>query len=101
MPASRAAKPWEWSLKAEAVVVAAAAFFSLALQALALDVRFYPGDHIYSYELAADRDAHSVMVQNIAVLNDGSAPVQIASVKIQLMNGDRVVDERTLGAPEL
>jgi murein DD-endopeptidase MepM/ murein hydrolase activator NlpD len=74
---------------------------ALASQAQALAVRFYPGDHIYSYELAPDRDAHSVMIQNVAILNDGSAPVEIASVKIELLNADRVIDERTLGAPEL
>ncbi|MFT3727978.1 MAG: M23 family metallopeptidase [Terricaulis sp.] len=79
----------------------ATAFLALASEAQALDVRFYPGDHIYSYEAAAGRDAHTVMVQNIAVLNDGPAPLQLTSVKIQLLSGGRVIDERTLGAPEL
>jgi murein DD-endopeptidase MepM/ murein hydrolase activator NlpD len=81
--------------------VVTAAFLALASEAHALAVHFYPGDHIYSYELAADRDAHSIMVQSFAVLNDGTASVQLSSLKIQLMNGDRVIDERTLGASEL
>ena len=69
--------------------------------AVALGVRFYPGGRVYSYELAADRDAHSVMVQNVAILNDGSAPITLSTVTLQLLKGERILDERHLGAPEL
>lgn len=72
-----------------------------ASPASALTVRFYPGDHIYSYPLDQDRDAHGLMVHNIAILNDGATPVTLTSVEVQLLSGDRVLDARTLGAPEL
>jgi murein DD-endopeptidase MepM/ murein hydrolase activator NlpD len=87
-------------MKAAFVLAAFAAWFS-ASTASALQVNFYPGDHLYSYELAPDRDAHSVMIQNIAIINDGAAPVTLTSVTIELAAGDRVIDERILGAPEL
>ena len=69
--------------------------------AAAVEVRFYPVDRVYSYDLASDRDAHSVMVQNVALLNDGTAPTTISTVTIQLLQGERVIEERHLGPPEL
>jgi len=69
--------------------------------ASALQVRFYPVGRVYSYALSEDHDAHSLMVQNVAILNDGAAPVTLTSIAVQLLQGERVIDERRLGAPEL
>ncbi|MFZ2029043.1 MAG: M23 family metallopeptidase [Vitreimonas sp.] len=79
----------------------AAATMCLASPAAAVQVRFYPGDHIYAYDAAEGRDAHTLMIQNIAIFNDGATPLTITSVDIQLMQDGRVIDTRSLGEPEL
>jgi murein DD-endopeptidase MepM/ murein hydrolase activator NlpD len=69
--------------------------------ASALQVRFYPAGRVYAYDLSSDHDAHGLMVQNVAILNDGAAPVTLSSVSVQLLQGERVIEERHLGPPEL
>jgi murein DD-endopeptidase MepM/ murein hydrolase activator NlpD len=81
--------------------LATLAFASLATTAQALDVRFYPGERVYAYELSAAQGASSVLLHNIAIINDGSAPVALSEVAIELTQGDRVLDRRVLGATEL
>src|SRR5262245_24146914 len=78
-------------------------FISLisAHSALALDVRFYPGARVYAYELDAAHGARSVIVHNIAVINDTAAPLALHEVDIELMAGDRPLDRRTLDETEL
>ncbi|ANP46945.1 hypothetical protein ATE48_13975 [Candidatus Viadribacter manganicus] len=77
------------------------ALAGLATSAQALEVRFYPGERIYAYELSAAHNTSSVLAHNIAIINDGVAPVELRDVTLELMNGDRVLDSRTFGAPEL
>lgn len=72
-----------------------------ATSALALEVRFYPGERVHAYELSAAQGASSVILHNIAIINDGVAPVELSEVAIELMSGDRALDRRVLGAPEL
>jgi murein DD-endopeptidase MepM/ murein hydrolase activator NlpD len=78
-------------------------FISLisAHSALALDVRFFPGQRVYAYELDAAHGARSVIVHNIAVINDTAAPVALHEVDISLMAGERPLDTRTLDETEL
>lgn len=78
-----------------------AAFLAFAGSAQALEVRFYPGDYVYAYQLDAAHGSSSVIIQNIAIINDGAAPVALDSVSIDLMSGARVIDTRTLGSEEL
>ena len=82
-----------------AAIAAATCLFAGAAEAL--EVRFYPTARVYAYDLASDRDAHSIIVQNVAILNDGAAPVTLTSINVQLLQGGRVMDERRLGTPEL
>lgn len=84
-----------------AFCAAAAAFLAFAGSAQALEVRFYPGDYVYAYQLDAAHGSSSVLIQNIAIINDGAAPVSLDSVSVEFMNGDRVIDTRTLGSEEL
>jgi len=81
-----------------AVVVASCLFTSAAA---ALEIRFYPEARVYAYELDAAHGARSVIVHNIAVINDGAAPVTLNDVAIELMAGERALDRRTLGQEEL
>ncbi len=82
--------------------LALAAITSLfGLSAEALEVRFYPGGTLYSYELDQAHSASSLLIHNIAIINDGSAPVNVAEVQIQLLAGGRVLDLRTLDKADL
>lgn len=72
-----------------------------AAPASALEVRFYPSERVYSYDLATDRDAHAINLQNVAVLNDGAAPVAVETIEVQLLQGERVIESLRVGAPEL
>lgn len=76
-------------------------FTVLAGAAQALEIRFYPGERVYAYELSASHGASSVIVHNVAIINDGAAPVDLRDVSIELLAGERVLDQRTLGAEEL
>lgn len=76
-------------------------FTALAGAAQALEVRFYPGERVYAYELSASHGANSVIVHNVAIINDGAAPIDLRDVRFELLAGERVLDQRTLGAEEL
>src|SRR5690242_21423788 len=72
-----------------------------SLSAEALEVRFYPDAPFYTYELDAAHSASSLLIHNIAVINDGSGPVNVTEVQIELRSNGRALDVRTLDATEL
>lgn len=77
---------------------AAAAVFAAPAQAL--EIHFYP-DQTYAFELDAAHGAKSLVIHNIAIINDGAGPVTLTAVTIDLTSGERVIDSRVLGEPEL
>jgi len=85
-------------LKTLALATFAAA---LGLPAEALEVRFYPNGPLYTYELDGAHSASSLLVHNIAIVNDSSGPVTVSEVQLQLLVGDRAMDIRTLDASDL
>lgn len=63
----------------------------LAMPATALDVRIHPGqDGIYQYEVDARRGLSTVLIQNLAILQQDRQPVRLTDVSINLRAGDRV-----------
>jgi hypothetical protein len=52
--------------------------------AQALEVRFYPAEKVRAYELDADRGVRSVVLQNIAIINDGDKDVTISQVMLEV-----------------
>jgi murein DD-endopeptidase MepM/ murein hydrolase activator NlpD len=50
----------------------------------ALDVRFYPAEKVRAYELDADRGVRSVVLQNVAIINDGNADVTVSQVMLEV-----------------
>ncbi len=52
--------------------------------AQALEVRFYPAEKVRAYELDADRGVRSVVLQNIAIINDSDADVTISQVMLEV-----------------
>jgi murein DD-endopeptidase MepM/ murein hydrolase activator NlpD len=85
-------------LKALALAALASAF---GLSAEALEVRFYPDAPFYPYELDGSHSAYSLLIHNIAIINDGSGPVTVTEVQIELRKDGRVLDLRSLDATEL
>lgn len=88
-------------LKAIVLAILASACSHLAEQsANALDVRFYPNS-LHPYELDEAHKASSLLVHNIAIINDGAGPVTVTNVEIELLSGGRIMDTRALGEVEL
>lgn len=81
--------------------LALAAVASAGGQANALDIRFYPGERVYAYQLDGQRGSNSILLQNIAIINDGASPVALDSVVLELMSGGKAIETRVLGAGEL
>ncbi len=84
-------------LKELTAALAFAAVAAGAGQARALDIRFHPGERVYAYQLDGQRGTNSVLVQNIAVINDGAAPLALQSAALELMSGgqgDRIARAR-------
>jgi murein DD-endopeptidase MepM/ murein hydrolase activator NlpD len=81
------------------VIIATSCLLTTAAQAL--EVRFYPGERVYVYEASAQHGASTVILHNVAVINNGTAAVALNEVAIELMHGERVLDQRTLGVEEL
>jgi len=69
--------------------------------AQALDIHFYPGKEVRAYELDATRGIRSVVLQNIALINDGDADVTISQVDIEVLAAGVAIETRTLRAAEL
>jgi murein DD-endopeptidase MepM/ murein hydrolase activator NlpD len=67
----------------------------------ALEVRFYPANRLYTYELDAARGVRSVLLQNVAIINDGDADVTIAQMAIELIAEGAAYETRTVRAAEL
>jgi len=81
------------------VMIATSCLFATASQAL--EVRFFPGERVYAYEASAQHGASTVILHNIAIINNDTAPVALSEVAIELLVGQRVVDQRMLGVEEL
>lgn len=73
----------------------------LASAASALEVRFFPGERIYAYELSAAHNTSGVIVHNVAIINDTADVIELENVTFDLMEGDRVIDSRRFDDSEL
>lgn len=82
-------------------IAAAALALAGVSSASALDIRFYPAARVYTYELDGARNQQTVLVQNVAVINDTAAPLTVDSVEYALLAGAVVQDNRTLDAATL
>lgn len=81
--------------------LALAAIAGMVERANALDIQFYPGKRVYAYQLDGQRGTNSILVQNIAVINDGAAPVALNDVSLELLSSGRAIETRKLGSAEL
>jgi Peptidase family M23 len=78
------------------------AFFAVwSLSALAdpqktVEIRFCPASAVRTYPLESRRDLQSLLLQNVAVINHGSAPFKVDDIDIELLQANRVVESRKL-----
>jgi murein DD-endopeptidase MepM/ murein hydrolase activator NlpD len=61
-----------------------------------VELRFCPASAVRTYPLESRRDLQSLLLQNVAVINHGSAPFKIADIDIELLQANRVVESRKL-----
>src|SRR6185295_3878977 len=67
----------------------------------ALSVRFYPAQGVYPYAVDSVRGLQGVLVQNIAITNDGSTPISLDSVTLAVKGPGTPTDSRLLEAADL
>lgn len=71
------------------------------LDLAALDVRFHPGEVVYTYEVEPTRGLSTVVLQNVALVQREGAPVTLESLEIQVLSGGQTVQTQTLPAAVL
>jgi hypothetical protein len=61
-----------------------------------VEIRFCPASAVRTYPLESRRDLQSLLLQNVALINHGSAPFKIDDIDIDLLQANRVVESRKL-----
>src|SRR6266508_1517204 len=61
-----------------------------------IEIRFCPASAVRTYPLESRRDLQSLLLQNVAVINHGSAPFKIDDIDIELLQANRAVESRKL-----
>jgi murein DD-endopeptidase MepM/ murein hydrolase activator NlpD len=69
--------------------------------ARALQVRFYPAEKVQAYELDAARGVRSIVLQNIAIINDGSTDVTLSQVTLEVTERGAGFETKPLRAADL
>jgi murein DD-endopeptidase MepM/ murein hydrolase activator NlpD len=69
---------------------------AFAEQPQSVEIRFCPASAVRTYPLESRRDLQSLLLQNVAVINHGSAPFKIDDIDIELLQSNRVVESRKL-----
>lgn len=62
-----------------------------------VEIRFCPASAVRTYPLESRRELQGLLLQNVAVINHGSAPFRIEDIEIELLQSNRVVESRKLG----
>ena len=61
-----------------------------------VEIRFCPASVVRTYPLESRRDLQSLLLQNVAVINRGSAPFKIDSIELELLQSGQVLDSKKL-----
>jgi murein DD-endopeptidase MepM/ murein hydrolase activator NlpD len=61
-----------------------------------VEIRFCPASAVRTYPLESRRELQSLLLQNGAVINHGSAPFKIDNIEIELLQSNHVVESRKL-----
>jgi murein DD-endopeptidase MepM/ murein hydrolase activator NlpD len=79
-----------------AVCLMLSLFSAAAEPPKSVEIRFCPASAARTYPLESRRDLQSLLLQNVAVINHGSAPFKIDDIDIELLQSNRVVESRKL-----
>ena len=66
-----------------------------------LEVRTYPEARLYSHELDGRGRFRSGLLQNLAVVNHGAAPLTVQRVELELLRAGEVLATQAVGPAEL
>ena len=61
-----------------------------------IEIRFCPASAVRTYPLESRRELQGLLLQNVAVINHGSAPFKIDNIDIELLRSNHVVESRNL-----
>src|SRR5688572_31161313 len=67
----------------------------------ALQVRFYPAKQLRAYELDPAQGLRSVVLQNVAIINDGEGEIVISRVELDLVEAGVASEIKMLRPPEI
>ena len=73
----------------------------LSVQAAAVEVRFHPGDVVYTYEVDPGRGLSTVVLQNVAVVQTEAEPVTVESLEIQAVSKGQVTQTQIVPQEDL
>lgn len=73
----------------------------LPVQAAAVEVRFHPGDAVYTYEVDPGRGLSTVVLQNVAVVQTDAEPVTLESLEIQAVSKGQVTQTQIVPPEDL
>jgi len=79
-----------------AVCLMLSLFSAAAEPPKSVEIRFCPASAARTYPLESRRDLQSLLLQNVAVINHGSASFKIDDIDIELLQSNRVVESRKL-----
>jgi murein DD-endopeptidase MepM/ murein hydrolase activator NlpD len=69
-----------------------------AATAQSIEIRFCPASAVRTYPLESRREVNSLLLQNVAVINQGPAAFKIKTVTIELLQYGKVAESRQLDA---
>src|SRR6266513_4744195 len=72
------------------------AFATPAKTAPPVEIRFCPVAGVWTYPLESRRELQSLLLQNVAVVNHGSAPFKIENIEIELLRSNRAIESRDM-----
>ena len=84
-----------------AAVAAQSAPAGATAAAQPIEIRFCPEGRVRSYPLDSLRGLKSLLLQNVAIVNRGTAPVSLELVEIELRNEGQTVDSRVYRSEQL
>ena len=66
-----------------------------------IEIRFCPEAKVRPYPLDSLRGVHGLLLQNVAIINRGRAPVTLERIALQLSTSGNVIDERRFGQEQI
>jgi murein DD-endopeptidase MepM/ murein hydrolase activator NlpD len=67
----------------------------------ALEVKFYPQNKVYLSESSVEHGLNSLVIQNIGILQAEDKEVDVQSVTVEILDGDKVRQSLTYRKPEI